>query len=386
MKFQKQTRWQSQSRSNPPPQSRWSLNLMNSTPQLTKKNVALEVRNLRVVFHTYAGVVKAIDGVNLTVHSKELLGLVGESGSGKSVTALAIAGLLPENAEVLEGEVLLRGKDLLKQSKKELRMARLTDIALVFQDPMTYLNPVMTIGTQITEIFTGNLKIYKDELIQSRLDQIENELRQETDPKKISKLNEEKTKLEIKKQNSSGISKKEGKRLAKLLAIEYLKLVKLPEPERVFKMYPFELSGGMRQRAMIAMALVRRPAVLLADEITTALDVTVQAQILKLIKELRDRVAVMYAANIVEEGDVIEIFKNPLHPYTVGLFGAVPRPDIEKENLEPVPGSVPDLINPPSGCRFHPRCPKAFERCPKSKPPLIEYEPGHKVACFLYGG
>ncbi len=380
---------------------------MNSTPQLTKKNVALEVRNLRVVFHTYAGVVKAIDGVNLTVHSKELLGLVGESGSGKSVTALAIAGLLPENAEVLEGEVLLRGKDLLKQSKKELRMARLTDIALVFQDPMTYLNPVMTIGTQITEIFTGNLKIYKDELIQSRLDQIENELRQETDPKKISKLNEEKTKLEIKKQNSSGISKKEGKRLAKLLAIEYLKLVKLPEPERVFKMYPFELSGGMRQRAMIAMALVRRPAVLLADEITTALDVTVQAQILKLIKELRDkvdaaiilithdlgivaetcdRVAVMYAGNIVEEGDVIEIFKNPLHPYTVGLFGAVPRPDIEKENLEPVPGSVPDLINPPSGCRFHPRCPKAFERCPKSKPPLIEYKPGHKVACFLYGG
>jgi peptide/nickel transport system ATP-binding protein len=380
---------------------------MNSTPQLTKKNVALEVRNLRVVFHTYAGVVKAIDGVNLTVHSKELLGLVGESGSGKSVTALAIAGLLPENAEVLEGEVLLRGKDLLKQSKKELRMARLTDIALVFQDPMTYLNPVMTIGTQITEIFTGNLKIYKDELIQSRLDQIENELRQETDPKKISKLNEEKTKLEIKKQNSSGISKKEGKRLAKLLAIEYLKLVKLPEPERVFKMYPFELSGGMRQRAMIAMALVRRPAVLLADEITTALDVTVQAQILKLIKELRDkvdaaiilithdlgivaetcdRVAVMYAGNIVEEGDVIEIFKNPLHPYTVGLFGAVPRPDIEKENLEPVPGSVPDLINPPSGCRFHPRCLKAFERCPKSKPPLIEYKPGHKVACFLYGG
>jgi peptide/nickel transport system ATP-binding protein len=380
---------------------------MNSTPQLTKKNVALEVRNLRVVFHTYAGVVKAIDGVNLTVHSKELLGLVGESGSGKSVTALAIAGLLPENAEVLEGEVLLRGKDLLKQSKKELRMARLTDIALVFQDPMTYLNPVMTIGTQITEIFTGNLKIYKDELIQSRLDQIENELRQETDPKKISKLNEEKTKLEIKKQNSSGISKKEGKRLAKILAIEYLKLVKLPEPERVFKMYPFELSGGMRQRAMIAMALVRRPAVLLADEITTALDVTVQAQILKLIKELRDkvdaaiilithdlgivaetcdRVAVMYAGNIVEEGDVIEIFKNPLHPYTVGLFGAVPRPDIEKENLEPVPGSVPDLINPPSGCRFHPRCPKAFERCPKSKPPLIEYKPGHKVACFLYGG
>src|SRR5579875_1024667 len=214
MKFQKQTRWQSQSRSNPPPQSRWSLNLMNSTPQLIMKNVALEVRNLRVVFHTYAGVVKAIDGVNLTVHSKELLGLVGESGSGKSVTALAIAGLLPENAEVLEGEVLLRGKDLLKQSKKELRMARLTDIALVFQDPMTYLNPVMT----------------------------------------ISKLNEEKTKLEIKKQNSSGISKKEGKRLAKLLAIEYLKLVKLPEPERVFKMYPFELSGGMRQRAMIAMA------------------------------------------------------------------------------------------------------------------------------------
>src|SRR5579883_3553694 len=213
--------------------------MMDEPRQIATSVPSLEVRGLKVVFNTYAGVVKALDGIDLTVYRREVVGLVGESGCGKSVTALAIAGLLPENAKVLSGEVLLHGEDLLKKDKKQIRQARLTDIALVFQDPMTYLNPVMTIGSQITEIFTGNLKIYKDELIQSRLDQIENELRQETDPKKISKLNEEKTKLEIKKQNSSGISKKEGKRLAKLLAIEYLKLVKLPEPERVFKMYPF---------------------------------------------------------------------------------------------------------------------------------------------------
>ena len=183
--------------------------------------------------------------------------------------------------------------------------------------------------------------------------------------------------------------------------------MRLPEPERMFKMYPFELSGGMRQRTMIAMALVRRPALLIADEITTALDVTVQAQILKLLRELKtqidasillithdlavvaeicDRVAVMYAGNIVEVAEVNELFRNPLHPYTQGLLAAIPRPDAVRGELTSIKGSVPNLIYPPSGCRFHPRCPSAFEKCPLSKPPLVEARAGHFVECFLYGG
>jgi len=363
-------------------------------------DLALELRGLKVSFRTCLGEVKAVDGISLSVSRGEIIGLVGESGCGKSVTALAIAGLLPQNAEVMAGEIVIGGRNLRKMTQQELRLLRLHELAMVFQDPTTYLNPVLTIGSQITEILLEDPQLFSREKRAIRLEEIEMEEKTSASADLLVERDLLRALADRRK-----LSGRDARMLAEVRVLEVLRMVRLPYPERILKMYPHELSGGMKQRAMIAMALVRRPTLILADEITTALDMTVQAQVLALLKELKteidssiilithdlgvvakvcDRVAVMYAGNIVELAGVKELFRNPLHPYTMGLLAAIPRADAEKVGLRSIPGSVPDLVNPPSGCRYHPRCPQAFARCSEVKPMLTEARPGHWVACFLF--
>jgi len=356
----------------------------------------LETKDVTVNFRTYRGEVKALDRVDLQLFKHEVLALVGESGCGKSVTALTILGLLPQNAHVLGGEILFKGQDLLKMSPEEMRQIRANDIAAIFQDPMTFLNPVLSIGVQLKEAFEVQKNLYLPSNHNS------------TDGNSSSGT--EITDFLLKK-NPAGteaqghLSGRERNRIATDLSKKILQLVRIPDSDRTLKQYPHELSGGMRQRCMIAMALARRPAIIVADEITTALDVTVQAQILTLLKELRDsidassilithdlsiaaetadRIGVMYAGNVVEVATTKELFKKPLHPYTQLLLKCIPDVRQPVEHVESIKGSVPDLIDPPPGCRFHPRCPFAFERCRVEKPVLKDVGNGHLVHCHLF--
>jgi oligopeptide/dipeptide ABC transporter ATP-binding protein len=318
----------------------------------TDEQCLLDVSDLEVSFHTREGILKAVTGVSFQIRKGETLGLVGESGCGKSVTAFSILQLLPSPARV-KGSIRFDAEELLSLTDEEMRRVRGRQISMIFQEPVSSLNPIMTIGRQITEVI--------------------------------------------------GEHQKTPRREARQLAIDMLARVGIPSPEVRFDEYPHQMSGGMQQRAMIAMALACRPRLLIADEPTTALDVTIQAQILDLLGELQrefdmsvllithdlgvvaetcERVAVMYAGKIVEQAEVKNLFDSPLHPYTRGLFRSLPSLAANRQRLEAIPGSVPSPMEFPSGCRFRTRCPMAEDRC-KEEPPLREIQRGHFAACHF---
>ncbi len=317
----------------------------------------LEVRGLKTYFRTEAGTAKAVDGVSFDISVGEVVGLVGESGSGKSVTALSILRLIPDPpGKIIDGSVIFKGRDLLKLSWEDIREVRGKEISMIFQEPMTSLNPVFNIGKQIMEVILQHEHVSKQEAFHR--------------------------------------------------AVQMLELVGIPDPASRMNDYPHQYSGGMRQRVMIAMALACDPSLLIADEPTTALDVTIQAQILELmlkVKEQRkdnaillithnlgvvaetcDRVIVMYGGKIQEVAPVKELFGNPQHPYTRGLLASLPTVDGEKQHrLQTIPGNVPSILDLPVGCKFETRCPERFEPCPLVEPDLLETSPGHWVRCHL---
>lgn len=314
----------------------------------------LSVKNLSTYFYMEEGVVAAVDDVSFELKPQEVLGIVGETGSGKSVTVKSIMRLIKPPGKIVSGQVIYKGQDILKLDEKEMYNIRGKEISMVFQDPMTSLNPLFTIGNQLMETIMQHQKVSKEEAYKR--------------------------------------------------AIEMLKLVQIPEPEKRMKSYPFEFSGGMRQRVVIAIALSCNPSVLIADEPTTALDVTIQAQILELMKQLQEtlkmamifithdlgviasmahRIIVMYGGKQMEEGSAEDIFYNPVHPYTNMLLRSIPRVDRKIERLEPIPGQPPRMIDIPEVCPFLPRCPMTVDECSKLIPDMVvEVSPGHRVRCF----
>ncbi len=319
------------------------------------ESLLLNINNLKTHFFLAEGVVQAVDGVDLEIGKEEVLGLVGESGCGKSTVALSILRLIRPPGKIVGGEIWFEGEDLLRKSEGEMRAIRGGKISMVFQNPTSSMNPVYTVGSQIAEA----IKLHQD----------------------------------VKK------------RQMKEKVVEILDKVGIPDPSKRMEDYPHEYSGGMCQRAMTAMALSCNPRLLIADEPTTNLDVTIQAQILDLMRALRkdfgasillighnlgvinelcDKVAVMYAGEVVEYSGMATIFEEPKHPYTQALLESIPRLDVEKERLRIIPGTVPRLINPPTGCKFHPRCEHAMAVCSEQEPTTVEIGRGHTVACFLY--
>ncbi|MGN8961161.1 ABC transporter ATP-binding protein [Bariatricus sp. HCP28S3_D3] len=330
--------------------------MKENTNKMTREPI-LEIKNLRVLFPVHKKWYPAVDGVNLSIRQGEITGVVGESGSGKSVMSQSVLRLRDHDTAVrYEGEIVFEGQDLLKLPLSKMRDIRGDRISVIFQDPLTSLSPVHTVGKQLSEVLILHRKLSKQE--------------------------------------------------AKQRAVEMLKITGIPNPENCYRQYPFELSGGMQQRVMIAMALACEPKLLIADEPTTALDVTIQEQILQLIRKLNDKlgmsvlfithdmgavsqlchsVRVMYLGQVVEEAKTEELFEKPLHPYTQGLLACIPHLGVEKgRHLPVVPGTVPPLTKIPEGCHFCTRCKDADERCRKTQPPLCEAEPGHLVKCWKY--
>jgi len=322
-----------------------------------------QIRDYRLNFNTFDGVYQALDGINLELERGQSLGIVGETGCGKSVTVRNVLGLLPSPpAEVISGEILFEGRDLLKISKTEMQQIRGIEIAMIFQDPMTYLNPVFTIGTQMIDVIIAHRR-------------------------------------------NNAAADQMSRKEARQHAIEMLRKVHLPNPDKQISNYPHQLSGGMRQRVLIAMALSGNPKLLIADEPTTALDVTIQAQILDLIAELIDdmglsliiishdlgviakicdRAAVMYAGQVVEYASIDELFDNPKHPYTQGLLRSIPHPEKPVSELVGIPGYLPNLLDPPKGCRFQQRCSHAMDICESQAPYDVRISKTHNVACHLF--